>query len=132
MTVVIDASVVAAALVDSGPIGSWAVTLMATEPLVAPQHMPAEVANVLRRASLSGELSSDFASIAHGQLLDMTVELVSYEMLANRIWELRTNLTTYDAWYVALAEEKGLSLATLDHRLVRAPGPRCTFLTPPA
>lgn len=131
MTIVVDASVVAAALVEADPIGAWAAELMADEPLVAPHHMPAEVANVLRRLLLSGEISSEFASLAHSNLLQITVELVGYEALAERAWELRSTVTIYDAWYVALAEARGLSLATLDRRLAAAPGPRCAFLTPP-
>jgi predicted nucleic acid-binding protein len=47
------------------------------------------------------------------------------------VWELRENITAYDAWYVALAEELRATVATLDTRLARAPGPRCRFETPP-
>ncbi len=56
----------------------------------------------------------------------------SYRELAGRIWELRNNITIYDAWYVALAEALDARLATLDVRLARAPGVRCPFVTPPA
>ena len=49
---------------------------------------------------------------------------------AQRAWELRHNLTSYDAWYVAVAEALGLPLATLDEGLARASGPKCDFLTP--
>lgn len=93
--------------------------------------MPVEVANVLRRATMSGEISADTASMAHADLLDLRVELFSYEPLANRVWELRDNITAYDGWYVALAESLGARLATLDLRLSRAAGPRCGFATPP-
>jgi len=47
-----------------------------------------------------------------------------------RVWQLRANVTPYDAWYVALAEALDVPLATLDLRLATAPGPRCRFLTP--
>jgi len=47
------------------------------------------------------------------------------------VWDLRTNVTAYDAWYVALAETLGAKLATLDTRLSRATGPRCGFTSPP-
>ena len=50
---------------------------------------------------------------------------------AQRIWELRGNVTAYDAWYVALAEALGSELATVDLRLSRASGCQCVFLTPP-
>jgi predicted nucleic acid-binding protein len=132
MTLVVDASFVVAALVDSGAEGSWAESLLVSEPLAAPHLMPAEVANILRRAALSGDISEDTASLAHADLGALRVELFPYEPFASRVWELRMNATAYDAWYVALAEALEAPLATLDERLSRAPGSRCRFLTPPA
>lgn len=131
MTLVVDASVVAAALVDSGPEGSWAERLLEGDDLAAPHLMSAEVANILRRAAISGEISDDTASLAHMDLLDLRVQSFPYEPFAERIWELRRNLTTYDAWYVALSETLEARLATLDARLSRAAGPRCQFVVPP-
>lgn len=130
MTRVPDASAVAAALGISGGHGEWARSTLANTDLAAPHIMPAEVANILRRAVLGGAMSSDSASLAHGELLDMRVELFPYEALARRVWELRDNLTTYDAWYVALAESLEASLVTLDRRMAAATGPRCDFLVP--
>ncbi len=129
MTLVIDASAVVAALVDSGPDGQWAETLL-TSDLAAPHLLPVEVANVLRRAANAGEITDDIASLAHVDLLDLRVQLVSYETVAPRIWELRHNLTAYDAWYVAVAELLDVPLATVDHRLVGSSGPTCAFRTP--
>lgn len=123
---------VVAALVDSGPVGSWAEELLAAESLAAPHLMPVEVANILRRAALGGDISPDTASLAHGDLLDLRVELFPYEPFAERVWELRSNVTAYDAWYIAVAESLLAPLATLDVRLSRASGARCTFATPPA
>jgi hypothetical protein len=51
---------------------------------------------------------------------------------AQPVWELRANVTSYDAWYVAVAEQCDLPLATLDQRLARATGPRCRFHLPPS
>ena len=130
MTLVVDASVVVAALVDSGADGAWAERVVASELLVAPHLMPAEVANILRRASLAGDVSQEAASLAHGDFLSWRIELFPYEPFADRAWELRGNLTVYDAWYVALAETLGASLATLDTKLSRAAGPRCKFVIP--
>ena len=131
MTLVVDASVVFSALVDQGADGAWSESLIASDDLFAPQLLPVEVASVLRRAERAGRLSADSASLAFGTLLDLPVTLVEFEMLAERVWELRGNVTSYDAWYVALAEALGAGLATLDERLARAPGPQCTFVVPP-
>ena len=131
MTLVVDASLVVSALVDSGVTGSWAESLLAGEPLSAPHLMPVEVANILRRAAVAGEISADVAAMAHTDLLDLRVELFPYGPFAPRVWELRDNLTSYDAWYVALAEFLSTRVATLDLRLARAPGSRCGFETPP-
>jgi predicted nucleic acid-binding protein len=131
VTAVVDASVVVAALIDDGPAGRWAEELLASTPLAAPHLMPVEAANILRRAALAGDVSDDIASLAHADLLAVGVELFPYELLAERIWELRGAVTAYDGWYVALAESLKAPLATLDARLARAPGPRCKFLGPP-
>jgi predicted nucleic acid-binding protein len=127
---VVDSSVVVAALVDSGPDGEWAADTLRGQALAAPHHMPIEAANVLRRAVLAGDLSPDSASLAHADLLALRVELFPYAPLADRCWELRDNVTTYDAAYIALAEQLHATLATLDARLARSSGPRCEFATP--
>jgi len=62
--------------------------------------------------------------------LQLKVELFSFEPFAQRAWELRHNLTSCDAWYVALAEALRMPLATLDERLAKTKGPGCDFLTP--
>jgi predicted nucleic acid-binding protein len=131
MTLVVDASAVAAALVDDGSDGKWADSLLAREALTAPHLMPVEVANVLRRAVLAGTISIDIAALAHADLLRMRVALFPYRPFADRIWELRDTVTSYDAWYVALAESLDAPLATLDRRLAGAHGPICRFSLPP-
>jgi len=130
MTVVVDASVVVAALVDSGPAGRWAEPLLAGGELAAPHLMPVEVANILRRAVAAGDLSADVAALAHAELTELPVELFSYEPFAPRVWHLRANVTSYDAWYVAVAEELDAELATLDAKLAGASGPTCAFALP--
>jgi len=131
VTTVVDASVVVAALVDGGPAGSWSGEVLGAAPLAAPHLMPAEVANILRRSAVRGDISDDVASLAHADLLDLSIELFAYEPIAARAWELRANLAAYDAWYVAVAEALDASLATLDARLTRSPGIACPILTPP-
>lgn len=112
--------------------GEWARHLIRTNELRSPHHLLAEVTSALRRAELSGVMPSDSAALAHENLLGLTMVLYPYEPLAARVWELRQNVTPYDAWYVALAEAFKVSLATLDRRLATAVGPRCSFVLPPA
>jgi predicted nucleic acid-binding protein len=130
MTMVVDASVLVAALVDSGPDGKWAEGLLSGNDLVGPHLLPVEVANILRRAELAGDISKETASMAHADLLALRIGLFPYEPFAARVWALRSNLTAYDAWYVALAATLSAKLASLDVRLQRASGPRCQFLVP--
>lgn len=131
MTIVVDASTVVAALVDGGTDGQWAQAELVREGLAAPHLMPVEVANILRRAALAGDLSADVAALAHENLIQLRVDLFPYEPHARRVWELRENLTAYDAWYVALAEALGAALVTLDRRVAGAPGLRCDVRMPP-
>jgi predicted nucleic acid-binding protein len=128
MTVVVDASVVVAGLVDSGRPGRWAEELLAAEALVAPELVMVESADVLRRAALAGQISDDVATLAHGDLTALRVGLLPYEPFAERVWQLRANLSAHDAWYVAVAEAIDAPLATMDRRLAKATGPRCQFL----
>jgi predicted nucleic acid-binding protein len=58
------------------------------------------------------------------------VEYFPYRPFAGRVWQMRENVTAYDAWYVAVAETIEADLATLDAKLATAPGPRCRFVTP--
>lgn len=131
MTLVVDASVVVAALIDDGPNGAWAARLLSTHPLTAPHLLPVEVTSILRRATLHAEISDDNASLAQADLLALRIDLFPFEPFAERVWELRFAVSSYDAWYVALAEALGAPLATLDERLSRAAGPRCLFELPP-
>ena len=131
MTTVVDASVLVAALVDSGHESRWAESTLAEGDLVAPEMALAETTNILRRLELAGDLSRIEATIAHRDLLRLNMETFPFAPFAERVWALRGSLTGYDAWYVALAEAMDCPLATLDLRLSRAPGPACDFLVPP-
>jgi predicted nucleic acid-binding protein len=130
VTLVVDSSVIVAALVDQGSDGEWAKQQLTGQRLVAPQHMPVEVAHVLRRSSLIGEISSDAASLGHHDLLELRVVLFGYRGFGPRVWELRYNVRPYDAWYVALAESLEAPLLTLDRRMTATSGPRCEFRLP--
>lgn len=85
MTTVVDASVVVAALVDTGPVGAWAEAQLVGGPLAAPHLMPVEAANILRRATRTGQLSTDSATLAHRDLLALRVELFPYSPCAARL-----------------------------------------------
>ena len=129
-SVVVDASVLVAAVLDTGPDGDWARGVIAERHLIAPQLAPIEAGNVLRRAELAGEITDLEATAGYRDIIDLSIELLNFEPFALRIWELRFNLTTYDAWYVACAEVLAVPLATLDARIGRAPGLSCEFLLP--
>ena len=131
MTVVADASVLVAALVDSGHEGEWAESAVAAGQLAGPELVLAEATNILRRLERAGEVSGLEASASQRSLLQLDVELYPFAPFAARVWALRGNLTSYDAWYVALAETLDCPLVTLDRRLSRAPGPRCAIRVPP-
>jgi predicted nucleic acid-binding protein len=126
--IVLDASAAVAMLTDSGPEGEWATALATGVRLAAPDLMPFEAGNILRRHVMAGILDSSAATLAHRDLISLSVELCSYTGLAGRAWELRENLTIYDATYVALAELLAVPLITLDARLGRAGGARCAIL----
>lgn len=93
--------------------------------------MPFECSNIIRRHELGALVSADQAIQAHADLVDLPVDLWPYEVLAERIWQLRSNLTSYDAAYVALAEALSAPLVTLDRRIQRAPGITCSVESPP-
>lgn len=131
MTTVIDASVLVAALVDSGQEGRWAEATLAQGQLAGPELILVEASNILRRLERGGEISRIEATGAHRDLVRLDLKLFPFAPFAERIWALRGNLTSYDAWYVALAETLDAPLVTLDRRLSRARGPRCELIVPP-
>lgn len=129
--VVCDASAIVTVLLDSGDNGTWLAERLAGAKLVAPALLPFECANVIRRQELGAVIGADQAAQAHADLLDLPIQLWPYEILADRVWQLRATMTSYDAAYVALAETLGVPLVTLDGRLRRAPGVACAVEAPP-
>ena len=129
MSLVVDSSVIIAALIDTGPPGIWAEEVIDGQVLYAPHLVSAEATNVLRRLELSKQISTPEANGAREDLAQLDIELFPFEPFADRVWQLRHTVTSYDAWYVAVAEELGCSLATLDGRLANAVGPKCKFRT---
>ncbi len=129
--IVVDSSVFIAALTNQRGLGEWAGDQVRNPDILSTELMPAEVNNALRRMDLTGEITSSDAMRAREEFSAFNLELFSFAKYADRVWALRRNLTCYDAWYVALAEALGCPLVTIDHRLSRATGPECAFVTPP-
>lgn len=132
MTCVLDATAMVALLVDTGRTGEWVEQLRSEHDLVAPHLLPVETTNALRRHVAARGLEAHIADDAHQRLTGVPVVLFEYAPFAERVWELKDNVSAYDAWYVALAESLDAPLVTLDGRLMRARGPRCAFAVPPA
>lgn len=125
-----DASVLVAALLDSGNDGRWAERQLEAFDLAAPHLVLVEASDVLRRAALASDVGDGEAALAQAELVRLDLALFAFEPFADRVWQLRSNLTAYDAWYVALAEALDCPLLTLDERIARAPGIACAVRTP--
>lgn len=124
--IVVDASVVVNALVDdtaSGEVCRRA--LREGGELVAPDLLDVEVVAVLRRFWLTGVLPARRFAVAVDDLMDLDIMRYPPRLLLRRVYELRANVTAYDATYVALAEVLSAELVTSDQRLASAPGPKC-------
>ncbi len=132
MTLVVDASVVVAALVDDGPGGEWSADALRSDRSVGPALLPFEVANVLRRLEGGRRLSRDMASLAHHDLLRLDIALWPYLALSELAWQQRGSLSLYDASYVSLAQRLEAPLVTLDERLARTAARLCAVRTPEA
>jgi len=130
VSTVVDASVLVAALVDTGPHGEWAEGILVGGSLHAPELTRVEATNILRRLERAKEITTPEANAAHEDLMQLSLVQFSFDPFADRVWELRHTITSYDAWYVAVAEALELPLATLDKRLAKAKGVNCDFLTP--
>jgi len=124
---VVDASVLAAALADDAADGDQARARLRGERLAAPDLIDLEVTSVLRGRLAGGHLDLRRADLALMDLLAIPLDRVPSAQLVPRSWELRDNLTVYDAAYVALAEALDAPLLTADARLAKAPGPRCSI-----
>lgn len=127
---VVDASALIAALVDGGAAGAAAHEAVSGADLAAPELLPFESANVIRRLEQAGKLAADAAALAHADLVDLAVQLWPYRAISTVAWRLRGSLTVYDASYVALASHLDAPLVTLDQRLARAASGSCHVLVP--
>jgi predicted nucleic acid-binding protein len=92
------------------------------ETLHAPHLLDVEAAQVIRRYASAGEIDAPRGRAALDDLADFPLQRYPHGFLLPRVWELRNNLTAYDAVYVALAEALDAPLVTRDRRLADAPG----------
>jgi predicted nucleic acid-binding protein len=90
--------------------------------LHAPHLLDVEIAQVIRRYAANGEIDAERGRAALADLADFPLHRYPHDFLLPRAWELRNNLTAYDAMYVALAEVLDAPLLTRDKRLATAPG----------
>jgi predicted nucleic acid-binding protein len=123
--IVVDAGVVVTALADDGPDGDRVRARIAGEQLMVPHLVDLEVTSAWRRLAAAGNLDDRRVALALEDLRALRLQRVAHLHLVDRCWELRGNLTVYDAAYVALAELTGAALLTADAKLAAAPGPRC-------
>jgi predicted nucleic acid-binding protein len=127
--IVVDASVLADALVDDGPAGVAARAALGSDPhWAAPAHLLVEVVSVIRGKTLGGKLGPVRAQEAVAALPALVFDYVDTAQLVDRMWQLRGNVTPYDAAYVAAAEILGCPLVTGDGRLAKATGVRCRVI----
>lgn len=124
--IVVDASVLANAFTDDGPVGASGRTELARDShWAAPEHLVVEVFSAVRGRWLGHKISEQRARDALTAMATATIDLVAVKSLLDRMWELRSNVTGYDAAYLALAETFGCPLVTADARLSHVPGLRC-------
>lgn len=120
--IVVDASAAVLGLLNDGD----ARAVLRDEAIVCPHLVDAEVLHALRSQVRRGEIEGADAARAVGTWARLGMERVGVAGLLGRIWELRHDLSAYDATYVAVAEALDVPLLTADGRIARAPGPRCT------
>jgi predicted nucleic acid-binding protein len=115
---------VLASLVARRPNAALGARLASDGDLHAPHLIDVELVHALRRLVYRGELAGDRAQAARQDFGDLPIGRYPHVALVDRMWELRDDLTAYDAPFIALSEALGVPLVTTDARLARAPGHR--------
>ncbi|MBA3338495.1 MAG: type II toxin-antitoxin system VapC family toxin [Geodermatophilaceae bacterium] len=124
--IVVDASVLINAFTDDGPIGTHSRAELARDThWAAPEHLVVEVFSAVRGRWLGQKISEQRAVDALTAMVVATIDLVATAPLLQRMWELRRNVSGYDAAYLAVAETFDCSLVTADARLALVPDLRC-------
>ena len=125
MPLVVDASGVLRLLLHTGATGTTVGAAVAGQDLHAPHLLDVEVASGLRRLVAAQAVTAGRAAAALSDLAALGVDRYPHVHLLSRIWQLRANLSAYDACYAALAETLQCRLLTSDHGLATDSGPRC-------
>lgn len=125
--IVVDASIVVTALADDGADGDRVRDRLGGERLAAPHLIDIEVVSAWRRLASAGNIDERRAALAIADLRALRLERIPHGPLLDRCWELRDNVTIYDAAYVALAEILRVPLLTADVKLASSPGARCAI-----
>ncbi len=123
--IVLDASAAVLGLLNDGE----ARRALIEEDVAIPYLADSEVANALRARSAAATSTAVRPCAALSTWAKLGLRRFGASANLGRVWELRENLTAYDATYVALAEMLDCHLMTADARLARAPGPRCPITT---
>lgn len=128
--IVADASAVLELLLGTDAAARVAARLLDREEAVhVPHLLDVEVAQAVRRYTISGDLDAKQGARVLADLLDLPLHRHPHTVLLHRAWELRRSVTAYDAMYVALAEALGAPLLTRDRKLARAHGHRARIET---
>jgi predicted nucleic acid-binding protein len=121
--IVVDASALLEVLLRTPTAKTIETRLFASnQTLHAPHLIDIEVAQVIRRYAANGDIDGDRGEAALTDLADFPLQRYPHGVLLRRVWELRHNLTAYDATYVALSEALDAVLLTRDERLATATG----------
>ena len=120
--IVVDTSAVISVLAGQPRVARLVDRVINDGDLHAPHLIDVEFQHALRRLVVAGAINDDRAADARMDFADLTIVRYPHVSLADRIWELRHNVTAYDAAFLALAEALGAPLVTCDARLARAPG----------
>jgi predicted nucleic acid-binding protein len=121
--IVVDASAAVLALLNDGD----ARARLANEALAVPHLADSEIVQALRSQVRRGDIVVADAQRALDVWAQLGMQRVGLVGLLRRMWDLRENLTAYDASYVAVAEALECTLLTADARLAGAPGPNCSI-----
>jgi len=125
--IVLDASAAIEVLANAPTGADLRARLETEESLHAPHVIDVEVLNVLRRKLRGGEMTAERCAKAIQTFRALPIQRYPHDGLLTRIWQLRDNLSAYDAAYVALAEALDAPLVTFDSRLARSSGHRATI-----